>query len=75
MKFVFLCKLTVIKCKTSFSSCPVVMVLDSRGYNQELHKYACFLSRRLDANITEVNKKYRVHPCTGTEALYRPYDP
>jgi hypothetical protein len=32
------------------------MALDPREYIEEVHKYACFLSRLLDANITEVNK-------------------
>jgi len=26
-------------------------------------------------NITEGKGKGKVHPCTGTEALYRPYGP
>jgi len=29
----------------------------------------------LNANILRRKKKGKVHPCTGTEALYRPYGP
>jgi len=32
--------------------------------------------RRSERRHTESNnKKAKVHPCTGTEALYRPYGP
>ena len=31
--------------------------------------------KNLDLHSKETGKKGKVHPCTGTEALYRPYGP
>ena len=57
---------------------PESVILIAFPRQQWLHERAfilCFTYIIYLVYHTEVIKKCKVHPCTGTEALYRPYGP